>query len=214
MAEKEKKKREPKEEKSLDLKKDRKKENKILKIVLLFIGIFFLVLIISFVVMRNSSHPKYGGLTFNAVQQGQILFYHTTFPVIYKGNISEYNIYLRNSPKDLKKEVPFKGEIGSITNTVINITKEFDCNGDQVIAIANMVNLYGAIGNKLIRDENASCDPSGRYTYIVVQPGEKTSVEQVGPSCYNINIKDCEILKGTERYILEMLAKVHSDIYS
>ncbi|MCX6750206.1 MAG: hypothetical protein NTZ83_02005, partial [Candidatus Pacearchaeota archaeon] len=65
-----------------------------------------------------------------------------------------------------------------------------------------------------MRDENASCDELGRYMYIVVQPGEETSVEKFGPNCYNINIKDCEILEGTERFITEMLVKIHSDIYS
>jgi hypothetical protein len=206
-------KEDPKEEEKI-IKKERKEENKILKIVLVFIGIFFLCLIVAFFIMRASNHPKYGGLTFNVVQEGQLTFYQTSFPIIYQGGVAEYKIYLRNNPKKLEKEVPFTGEISSIQDTVINITEEFDCNGDGMIAIANIVNLYGAINKKIMRDENASCDELGRYMYIVVQPGEETSVEKFGPNCYSINIKDCEILEGTERFITEMLVKIHSDIYT
>jgi hypothetical protein len=195
-------------------KKERTKENKILKIILLIIGFFFLAIIVSFVMMRISSHPKYGGLTFNVVQEGELKFYQTSFPIIYKGDVAKYNIYLRKNPKELQRKIPFTGEISSIQDTVIDIRKDFDCNGDQVIAIANIVNLYGAINKKIMRDENASCDELGRYMYLVVQPGEETSVEQFGPNCYNINVKDCEILEGTERFIMEMLAKINSNIYS
>jgi hypothetical protein len=196
------------------IKKDRKKENKILKVILMIIGIFFLILVISFASMRTSNHPKYGGLTFDVIQQGQITFYKTSVPTLYNGSVAEYNIYLRNNPKELRRKVAFNGEIDSIRDTVINITQEFDCNGDQVIAIANVINLYSALNKKIIKDDNASCDSLGRYMYVVVQPGEETRIDQFGPNCYNIQIKECEILPGTERFIMEMLAKDYSNIYA
>jgi len=208
----EKKKRTEKEN-AEEKKRIKSEEDKVLKFVLLFIGVFFLVLIVSFFVIRQQNNPDYKGLTFNVIQEGELTFYQTSFPVIHQGKIADYNMYLRNNPKELDKKVPFEGEISSIKDTVINITKEFDCEGDQVIAIANIVNLYNALGKDIIADNNASCDELGRYMYIVVQPGEETSIEQYGPSCYNINIKDCEILEGTERFIAEMLVKIHSDIY-
>ncbi|MGY4884969.1 MAG: hypothetical protein ACP5NZ_05310 [Nanobdellota archaeon] len=189
-------------------------ENKALKSVLVFIGVFFVVLIITFFILKSSNNPKYGGLTFNIIQEGQLTFYHTSIPVLYNGEVKDYNIYLRNNPRYLKKEVPFNGEIDSIKITAVNITKEFDCEGDQVIAIANLVNVYGAIKKDIMKDENATCDELGRYMYISIQPGEETSVEQIGPNCYNINIKDCEILEGTERFILELLSKYNSKVYS
>lgn len=193
--------------------KEKIKENRIIRNVLIFIGIFFLMLILSFVIMKNSKNPKYGGLTFNIINEGELTFYHTSIPIIYKGEVAYYNIYLRNNPRELKRKVPFYGELDSIKNTVINITDEFDCEGDQVIAIANLVNIYGAIGKEIMKDENASCDELGRYTYLIVQQGEETSIEKFGTSCYKININDCEILEGTERFIAEMLAKYHSEVY-
>lgn len=193
-------------------KMQRKKENKTLTNILLVVGVFFLILIVAFVVMKISNNPKYNGLTFNTIQEGDLIFYQTTFPVLYQGKSRDFNLYLRNNPKNLEREVPFKGEINSLQNTVINMTQEFQCDGDQVIAVANLVNFYGAINKKIMKDENASCDEQGRYTHITLQPGEKTEIEQYGPNCFNIYIKDCEILEGTERYILEMLVKYNSDL--
>jgi hypothetical protein len=198
------------------VKKNRiEKENKTLKIVLISIGIVFLLVIIIALISKASSVIKYEGVKFTAIKQGDLIFYNTTFPILYKEGTAYYIIYLRNNPEELKKEVSFKGELNSLDTTVINITDEFKCDGYGVIAIANLVNLYGAINQTIMKDENASCDELGRYTYLVIQPGNETSVEQFGTAgnCYKININNCEILKGTERYILEMLVKINSNVY-
>lgn len=188
------------------------KENKLLRNILIFIGLVLLVLALSFFITKSATHFKYKGVEFNVIQEGELTFYQTSFPVINKGKVADYNFYLRNDPRILERKVPAPETFNSIDNTVINITQEFDCNGDQVIAIANLVNLYGAVGKKIMKDDNASCDSLGRYTYIVVQPGKKTSVEQFGPSCYNISINNCEILEGTERFIAGMLVKMNYDL--
>lgn len=198
-----------------------KKENKILRNFFIFIGVF--ILIIFFIVfavndfsLRTTgktigigTHFTYKGVEFNMIKEGELIFYQTSFPIMYNGNPTEYNIYLRNDPRDLEKKVPAKGTLASLDDTVINITQEFDCDGDQVIAVANIVNLYSAIGKTLVRNETMGCDPLGRYRYITIQPGNTTSVEMVGPNCYDININDCKILEGTERFIVGMLVRIN-----
>jgi hypothetical protein len=186
-------------------------ENKILLSILLCLGFLLLIVFLYFLAVRSSTHFKYDGVKFAVLKQGELTFYQTSFPVMYKGNESVYNIYLRNDPRKLDRQVPAPKEPLDIANTVVNITENFDCNGDQVIAIANLVNLYGAIGKKIIKDENASCDLLGRYMYITIESGNETKVEKVGPNCYNIDINNCEILQGTERFIAEMLVKINSD---
>lgn len=186
-------------------------ENKLLVKILLFLGLILLVILIYSFVLRSQNHFTYEGVKFTVIQQGELIFYNTSFPLTHGTNQTIYNIYLRNDPRKIGKTVPAPDAPFYIDNTVINITQEFDCNGDQVIAIANLVQLYGALGKKLIRDENASCDSLGRYIYLVVQPGNETKIEKVGPSCYNIDINNCQILEGTERYILEMLVKINED---
>lgn len=197
------------------------RENKtirnLLLVILAFVAvIFFIVFAINDFSLRTTGKAigigtnfEYKGVKFDMVKEGRLIFYHTSFPVMYNGTPNIYNIYLRNDPRDLEDKVPAKGTLVSLDDTVINITQEFDCDGDQMIAIANLVNLYNAIGKTLIKDETASCDPLGRYMYLTIQPGNLTSIEMVGPNCYNINIKDCEILEGTERFIVGMLVKIN-----
>jgi hypothetical protein len=198
-----------------------KDENKILRNIFLSIGIFILVIFLILFAINDFSlrttgkaigictNFEYKGVKFDMVKEGELIFYHTSFPVIYNGSVNTYNIYLRNDPRDLEKKVPAKGTLTSLDDTVINITEEFDCNGDQVIAIANLVNLYNAIGVTLMRDETAGCDPLGRYRYLTIQSGNSTNIEMVGPNCYNININNCEILEGTERFIVGMLVRIN-----
>jgi hypothetical protein len=201
-----------------------KDENKVLRNILLSLGLFILIVFFIIFAINDFSlrttgktigigtHFTYKGVKFDMVKEGELIFYHTSFPVIYNGTNNIYNIYLRNDPRDLEKKVPAKGTLTSLDDTVINITQEFDCNGDQIIAIANLVNLYNAIGVTLIRDETAGCDPLGRYRYLTIQPGNKTSIEMVGPNCYNININNCEILEGTERFIVGMLVRINVEL--
>jgi hypothetical protein len=181
------------------------------------LGIIALLIIAVVVFSKMSTRFDYKGVKFDMVQEGELILYHTDFPIMYINSqdptglatSANYNIYLRNDPRELEKTVPAIGTLVSIEDTVVNITKEFECEGKQMIAIANLNNLYGAIGKKFISDENAACDPLGRYMYVVIQSGNETSVEQFGPRCYNINIKDCEILEGTERFIIGMLVNIN-----
>ena len=188
--------------------RDIEKENKILRDILISLGIFVLIVLIAAFFIRSSTHFKYNGVKFNMVKEGELLLYHTSFPVVYQDKEAEYNLYLRNDPRELGGKVPAKGTLLSIEDTVINITEEFDCNGDEVIAIANLINLYNALGKDIMKDENASCDEQGRYIYLQILSGNETSIEKFGPNCYNININNCEILEGTERFIVGMLVKI------
>ena len=54
---------------------------------------------------------------------------------------------------------------------------------------------------------NESCDKSGRYLFARVQSSNRTDVEEFGPNCYNLNVKNCEVLKPTEKFILEYYLK-------
>jgi hypothetical protein len=188
----------------------KKEENKVLVSILIFIGVLLLFVALTFFLIKSSDKFRYDGVKFTVIKQGQLTLYQTSFPVIYNGSEKEFNIYLRNDPRKVEKDVPAPATPISIGNTVINITQEFDCNGDQVIAIANIVNLYGALGKKIMRDENASCDALGRYMYIVIQPGNETRIDKFGPNCYSIDINHCQILEGTERFIGKALVSINS----
>ena len=45
--------------------------------------------------------------------------------------------------------------------------------------------------------------------FVLIQESNRTSIEQFGPACYNINIKNCEILKGTERFMIDTFVEIN-----
>ena len=170
-------------------------------------GIFILVIIFSVFMLDSIRNIEYEGLEFDVVKfcdaKPCLITYHTAFPVIFEGNVVPYNFYLRNNPKDLGKNVKFEGELVLYDNLVIESEKSFNCDGDGIIAMKNLVNLYDVVGINVLKDETASCPEGEEYMFVRVQEGEETSIEQVAPSCYNININNCEILEGTERFMIE-----------
>lgn len=189
---------------------ERVKENKLLLKILLVIGFFFIAILVAFFIMRTSTRPDYNGVTFNVVQEGELTFYQTAFNVIYKGKPTVYNFYLRNNPKELKKNVPFDGEIELRNIMVLNSTTEnLFCDGDWNLAIGNLLNL-NIFNIDIMRDENASCSSEGDYMFVQIEEGEETKVEQFGPSCYKLVVSDCEILPATERFMIEVFSEVNT----
>lgn len=188
-------------------KKQIKQENKILKIFVFGIIGFILTIMLFAFFMNSLSNFEYEGVKFKTVKEGELVLYRTAIPVTYRGVENEYNFYLRNDPRKL--DVSFDSGLDLLKNVVINETGNFLCDGDGVIAIANMVNLYEVIGIDVIKDDTADCDFQGRYMFIRLLQGNETSIEKFGPSCYNININNCEVLEGTERFMIETFIEVN-----
>lgn len=189
-------------------KKEKTKQNKTLRNIFVFIGVFLLVFALVFIIMGIRNKPDYRGVTFNVIKEGELTFYQTAFKVLYKGENATYNIYLRNNPKELAKEVPFDGELNLKNILVLNTTTEnLFCDGDWNLAIGNLQNL-GIFNIKIMRDENATCSPGGEYVFVQIEEGNETKVEQYGPSCYKLIVSDCEILPATERFMIEVFADV------
>jgi len=194
-----------------------KSNNKILRNILIVIGVIALG-VISFVIVSNSlSRFEYRGVNFEIVRFCDagppcLVTYRTSIPIDVEGTTVPFNFYLRNDPRELEERVDFTGDIFFSRDMVLNSEADFVCDGKGAIAAANLIQLYSVMGTKVIKDENASCDLLGRYLFVQVKPGNKTKVDQFGPRCYNIDIKGCEILEGTEKFMIETLVKVNEDL--
>ncbi|GAF95486.1 unnamed protein product, partial [marine sediment metagenome] len=180
-------------------------ENKILRNFLIGIGVCVLAIMLIIFGINSIRHFEYRGIKFDVVKEGDIIFYKTALPVIYNGEIVPYNFYLRKDPRKLN--VPVENKINFKHDMVINMTEDFNCDGDGIIAVANLVNLYNAVGINIMKDENASCDAQERYMFVQIQSGNETNIEQFGPACYNLNVKGCEILEVTEQLMIETFVK-------
>jgi hypothetical protein len=137
--------------------------------------------------------------------------YNTKIPVTYNGSNADYNFYLYSDPRVIQKEIPFNGipDIASGMIMVLNETSNFNCNGDGVIGVENLMNLYNLMG-KVITDPNATCDPSGRYVFVNIQDSNETSIQEIGPACYEINVNNCQVLAATERYMTQTFATIYN----
>jgi hypothetical protein len=190
----------------------KKKQEKQLIWILSILGLFVLAMIIGWILINRPI--KYEGVEFKKVEDnGGLILYNTKLPTYTKSGEFDgnYNFYLRNNPKKLEK-IPFEGNFTFTNFLVMNATSELKCEGNGVIGIANIQNLYNFIDIKVLTDKNTTCDELGRYTYLNIKKGEETKIIQYGPSCYEVSVKDCEILKATERFMLEGFVKVNKII--
>ena len=187
-----------------------KEENNILKIVLIMIGGVFVILIAMQFAADAVKTFDYKGVSYEITKEGSLVFYKTSFPVIYQGKELPYNFYLRNDPRKLE-EITFDGEINFKKDAVINATNELNCDGDGIIAIANIANLK-IFDMKIIKDQNATCSQSGNYMFINMQKGNESKREQFGPACYQLTVNNCEILKVTEKFMIEYFSKINDAV--
>jgi len=186
-------------------------QNKILKNFLLFIGIVLVIFVSWILFSYFQSTFDYRGVEFAKVNE--IAPYMTSLPVNYgiTGQASQettFGFYIRNDPRKLDA-IPFDGEMTFLKNVVMNSTGDIKCGGMGVVGTANMANLYSVLGARVVRDPNVSCDDEGKWTFIQIEAGSETKIEQIGNSCYLLTFKDCEVLQITERYMTEMFVKLN-----
>jgi hypothetical protein len=193
-------------------KKHIESQNKILKNFFIGIGVIIITILLIFLFINQTKNFEYEGVEFSIVKfcdtRPCLITYNTKIPVIYQGEEILYNFYLRNDPRKLVTSVPFDGEVVFKNDMFINITFNRGCEGHETIAIVNFLNLYEISGINVIADENTECDSEGNSMFVLIQESNRTSIEQFGPACYNINIKNCEILEGTERFLIDTFVEI------
>lgn len=191
------------------------RENKTLIKILVTLGILIILGLIGFSLVNSMRHFEYRGVKLDAILIGEVLFYHTSIPVYSlnpdKGvegrKVADYNIYLRKDPRELRK-LDIKDEIAWTDTLVLNSTGSFECEGQGVIAVANLDQVLSFFGTKVVKDPSVSCDPQGRYIFVNMEEGEETYIEQIKPSCYVFHISNCEILDVTERFMFEKISEM------
>ena len=195
--------------------KQAKEQNKLLRNMLIGIGILMAGVFLFVIVSNSLSRFEYQGIKFEIVRFCDagppcLVTYRTSIPVMVNGTQVPFNFYLRSDPRE--SNVNFTGDLIFRKNMVLNGKAPFICEGKGAIAAANLIQLYNVLGTKVIKDENASCDLLGRYIFVQVKQGNQTLVKQVSPGCYDIYIKDCEILDGTEKFMIETFVKVNEGL--
>ena len=192
-------------------KTQKQQHNDMLRNMFVTLGIIVILILAFYFIAHSISNFNYKGVDFTIVKEENLIFYQTSLPVSYQGQPTEYNFYLRNDPRKLD-DMSFEGEVEFMPLIVLNSTEDYTCGGYGVIAMANLVNLYTLMGSKVIQDANATCDGQSKYLFLRLQPGNETSIEQFSPTCYNLNINNCEILEVTEKLMVESFVKLNNHL--
>lgn len=186
-------------------------QNELLRNILLALGAIIVIFIVIYFAINSIRHFEYEGVKFDVVKEGNLIFYKTMIPAMYQGKKAEYNFYLRTDPRKLDA-VPFEGKFYLANNMVLNLDEDFNCDGDGIIAVANLVKLYEFMRVGIIADENASCSENKEYMLVHVQRGNSTGITEIGPACYEVNVANCEILKATEKLMVETFVNIQDKI--
>jgi hypothetical protein len=195
------------EEQKLETPNQAKYHNKLLKNFLIAVGIFTLIMIFIVISIYSAKNFEYKEMKFDVIREGNIIFYHTSFPIIQDERPMNYNVYLRNDPRKLNK-IQFEGDLNLLEMMVINSSDDVKCEGHGGMATINLQQVLKVFGITMIKDPLANCDSEGRYMFVQILEGDVTKIEQTGPACYNLYVNDCEVLKVTEKFLIESLVKL------
>jgi hypothetical protein len=190
-----------------------KKEKKIFLIIILVMVGLAALFAITYFVSDSFNHFTIEGVKFTldkTTMTGKTL-YRTSLPVTYNGSKATYNFWLRNNPQQTIK-IPFNGTLLIMRNMVLNQTENFNCDGDGIIGVANLLKVYNVLGVNVIADKNATCDSQERYVFLNIKAGNETKIVQTGKTCYEIQVNGCEILPATERYMIETFIEANNFI--
>ena len=205
----------------------RKQNTQVKWIVFLMISVILIIVVVPFVNKNFINTFDYKGLEFQKTKLGDLVFYSTRFPVVIGTGevIGTYAVNLRNDPRKLEK---IKTDITddiirfSITRdkydpVYISLNPFMEICEDSVISMAGLSGFLKDSGLKIntaytdkayAKSHNSTqrwCDNSVYDTVIVVTDGNETSVKEIGPFCYEIKFKDCEIMQSTERFMVIIL---------
>ena len=206
-------------------------QNKQLKwAVFLMTSIILIIVVVPFINTNFINKFDYHGLTFQKTQLGQIEFYSTKFPVVAAtGQVTgEYAVNLRNDPReieDIEVRVSFddidfryyKNKDGSIGYYPVYISLDplMEVCEDSSLALLTLSGFLKdsglEIGSASMDKEYAAANDvlykrcEDESTVILVTQGNENKITEIGDTCYEIRFKDCDILKVSERFVLNIL---------
>jgi len=204
------------EEVEVSTKNQSKRQEKLLKTILIVIGVIILLTIGSFIYLKTLRSSNYEGIEFKTANLGTtnapLIMYETlTLAPSNDGTEDPFGFRIRTKPSSLKK-IPFEEENFELMK--INgywYEADFNCDGDATIAMENLKRLFYKTGMDFFRDNASTCDSEGRYNYFTLKYGEKTEIKEIGNRCYDIIIKgnddSCEILPATEKLMVEIFSR-------
>ncbi|MEK6914193.1 MAG: hypothetical protein AABW83_00935 [Nanoarchaeota archaeon] len=210
-------------------KENKRYENQLRWAIYLMVGIILIIVLITFVNNNFINKFEYHEITFQKTQLGDLIFYSAKFPVVSTtGQVTgDYAINLRNDPRsldyipvnvnegDIKFSLIMKNDTKIYAPTYISINpfmKICDDSGISLLTLSGFLrdsglNVRSAVTDKAYAKANNEthkwCDPLS--TVIIITDGNKSVINEIQPSCFELKFKDCEVLKVSEKFVLNIL---------
>ncbi|MEM2933069.1 MAG: hypothetical protein QW622_02585 [Candidatus Pacearchaeota archaeon] len=210
------------ERREKNIKKEKKNTKK--KITTGYIIAGIVLILISFLAYLNykSANFEYLGLKFSKVRFGELRFYYARIPLLNSnGEISGYyDLYLRNDPRKLK-DIPINGRLKLKTKVII-ASDNLKCEDSGIAGgeLGGVLSIWtrvkvGTTNKSLAEEKNinyVTCNEREIIyldsSILIFKPDNVTEINQIGGrDCYEIYVKDCEVLKAVEKFIIGLYAE-------
>jgi hypothetical protein len=210
----------------------KKRQNKQIAWVL-FLMLSTLIIVAGVPLIKNNFFNKFNhkGMDFQKTITGNVVFYHSDIPItnLNYETISAYQIELRDDPRTLesiKVDVP-DNEVSILRNkpVYISLASDLPICERNLVSIGYLTKFLYDFGELRVKSStnNLSFAKENNYTYvtcentqnntvIIIKHGNESSIKRTWKNCYELEYKDCEINKVTERFILIILEKYMDDL--
>jgi|SRR3989344_2862561 len=172
-----------------------------------------LVILLIPLISKASNTFRYKGLTFTKERFGEIPVFHYYYSFSNNGENYQYNLFLRNDPRESKVNV--SGEIiyPPATGTVyvsINGEDMAKCKDSlrEIYSLADFMqgNLYkvkSGYPNKNFSEQNnltyIDCSTNPNDMVILIKEGNETKIER-NNKCYTVSVANCQLLDAIEKF--------------
>jgi hypothetical protein len=208
-----------------------KQNNQLVWAIVLMACVLLIVVFVPLIKYQFINKFVYAELEFQKTQADDLLFYSTRIPVSDAFNtkiIGTFFINFRNDPRKLKDvETDIKTGIPTFNKKEVvyistgEMTRNCAEGTAAVLTLSGflkqfaLMNVSGAISDEKIAIENnfpyIDCENSKLNTVINLIEGNETKITQVNSNCYTLEFKDCEVMKVSEKFILEIIEGYMSD---
>ncbi len=158
---------------------------------------------------------EYEGIDFYKEKEGEIIYYKSMLGYVTATGEVPFLLKLRHDPRESGR-IPIDGKIRLKKEVILSLSPEVTNCTDTYVTVIDFARTLKAFGikasaattdRKYAREHNATladCKNAGEETVVVMREGNETRITQ-NKDCYVVEIKDCEIRQGFERFMLEFI---------
>jgi hypothetical protein len=202
----------------------KKQNNQILWALVLMASIIIIIFLVPYIKQNVFNKFEYATLDFYKANINDIIFYYTEIPLINQQGfpIGDYSIYFRNDPRELENIsvdiIERKIEFQKNNTVYISIQYDAPVCEDNIVSVVGLSNFLDKFGNLQIKGamndamyasnndlDYITCETNPDNTVILLKTGNETMISKTGRNCYELQYKECEINKATEKFILTII---------